>query len=91
MRQLIIIITLILSVWIIYAQQAGDSFSAQPDVKWEYKVTVFDSLNNGVDSLYYYKHDLFFEEIDFEGKLVIFQAEFISINCKQTVLLKPRR
>ena len=54
---------------IIYSQQAGDYFPDQTDFRWEYKVTPLDSSNNEIDELRYFRHELFTDETDFEGKL----------------------
>ena len=69
MKKLIFINLLIFSLGLSLAQQASDYFPEYPDVRWEYKATVLDSLNNKIDSLQYYRYDLFFDEAEFEGKL----------------------
>jgi hypothetical protein len=69
MKKLIYFIALFLSIGFTYSQQASDYFPEQSEVRWEYKATVLDSLNNEIDSLTYYRHDLFFREDVFEGKL----------------------
>jgi hypothetical protein len=56
-------------VGIIYPQQASDFFPDQTDFRWEYKVTPLDSSNNEIDELHYFRHELFMDETDFEGKL----------------------
>jgi hypothetical protein len=69
MKKFIYINLLYFSFGIVHAQQASDYFPEQPCVRWEYKVTTLDSLNNEIDSSYFYKHDLFVTESNFEGKL----------------------
>jgi len=53
----------------IHAQQASDYFPEQPGLRWEYQVTPLDSVNNEIESLRYYRHDLFIAESNYEGKL----------------------
>ncbi|MGB5849610.1 MAG: T9SS type A sorting domain-containing protein [Ignavibacteriaceae bacterium] len=68
MKKLIYIYFLFFSFGIIFAQQASDYFP--PDCpRWEYKITVLDSLSNEIDSLSYYRHDLVIDESVFEGRL----------------------
>ncbi len=69
------------------AQQASNYFPLQPEVRWEYKVTVLDSLNNPIDTLHYYRHDLFFSEVNFEGKL----AKIVKTKSgpKETIQFQP--
>ena len=68
MKKFIYIVFLFNSFGIIYSQQAGDYFpNGCP--RWEYKITVLDSLSNEIDSLKYYRHDLVIDETMFEGKL----------------------
>ncbi len=68
MKQFIYVSFIFLGFGIIFAQQASDYFPEHPDVRWEYKATVLDSLNNPIDSLHYYRHDLFFDEANFESQ-----------------------
>jgi len=68
MKKFIYIYLLFFSFGIIYAQQASDYFP-QDCPRWEYKITVLDSLSNEIDSLSYYRHDLVIDESIFEGKL----------------------
>ena len=51
-----------------YTQQASDYFP-QDCPRWEYKITVLDSLSNEIDSLSYYRYDLVIDESIFEGHL----------------------
>jgi len=53
----------------IYAQQASDYFPEQPGWRWEYTLTPLDSVNNEIETLRYYRHDLFVTESNYEGKL----------------------
>ena len=69
MKKFIYIYLLFFSFGIIYAQQASDYFPEQPYARWEYKITVLDSLSNEIDSLSYYRHDKIIDETFFEGKL----------------------
>ena len=68
MKKLIYTICILFSLGINLAQQASDYFPTTC-ARWEYKVTPLDSLNNEIDSLYYFRHDYFFDETYFEGKL----------------------
>jgi len=68
MKKFICIYFLIISFGIIYAQQASDYFP-NGCARWEYKVIPLDSLNNEIDSLYYFRHDMHFGEINIDGKL----------------------
>ncbi len=52
-----------------HAQQASDYFPEQPGLRWEYQVTPLDSVNNEIETLRYYRHDLFITESNYEGKL----------------------
>jgi hypothetical protein len=87
MKKFIYIFLTILSLEIILAQQASDYFPENPEVRWEYKATVLDSLNNQIDSLTYYRHDLFFNEAIFEGKL----AKIVKTKSgpKETIQFQP--
>jgi hypothetical protein len=69
MKKLIYIYSLFLSLGINYAQQASDYFPEYPYARWEYKITVLDSLSNEIDSLSYYRHDKIIDETIFKGKL----------------------
>jgi len=68
MKKFIYIYLLFSSFVIINAQQASDYFPNNC-ARWEYKVTPLDSLNNEIDSLYYFRHDMLFGEINIDGKL----------------------
>jgi len=68
MKKFIYIYLLFFGFGIIYAQQASDYFP-QDCPRWEYKITVLDSLSNEIDSLSYYRHDIVIDETIFEGKL----------------------
>ncbi len=67
MKKLIFTVILVINSGISAAQPAGDYFPPAP-CRWEYKVTPLDSLNNEIDTLYYFRHDLFFGQIDLEGR-----------------------
>ena len=69
MKKLIYTIAILFSMVTSLAQQASDYFPEQPYARWEYKITVLDSLSNEIDSLSYYKHDKIIDETIFEGKL----------------------
>jgi len=69
MKNFIYIFFLFFGFGIIYAQQASDYFPEQAYARWEYKITVLDSLSNEIDSLHYFRHDKFIDETLFEGKL----------------------
>jgi len=86
-KKLIYFNFLIFILGISFAQQASDYFPEYPDVRWEYKATALDSLNNVIDSLTYYRHDLFFDEADFEGKL----AKIVKTKSgpKETIQFQP--
>jgi len=69
MKKFIYINLLFFSFGIIYAQQASDYFPEQPGLRWEYKVIPLDSLNNEINSLTFYRHDLFTNISDYNNKL----------------------
>lgn len=68
MKQIITVLFFLVINSIICPQQASDYFPVQPNARWEYKVTVLDSLSNEIDSLHYYRHDKIIDEAIFEGK-----------------------
>ncbi|MBT8387693.1 MAG: T9SS type A sorting domain-containing protein [Ignavibacteria bacterium] len=69
MKKLIYISCVVFTISITFAQQASDYFPERPNAWWEYKITPLDSLNNAIDSLYYFRHDKLMDETIFEGKL----------------------
>jgi len=86
MKKLIYTICILFSIGITLAQQASDYFPTTC-ARWEYKVTPLDSLNNEIDSLYYFRHDFFFEETYFEGKLAkIFKTKS---GPEETIYFQP--
>ena len=87
MKKFIYIILFLSGFELILGQQASDYFPEQPEVRWEYKVTPLDSSNNEIDTLSYYRHDKFFVEADFDGKLAkILQTKS---GPKQTIHFQP--
>jgi len=69
MKKFIYIYLLFFSFGIINAQQASDYFPEQPGMRWEYKVIPLDSANNEINSLTFYRHDLFTNISDYNNKL----------------------
>ena len=68
MQKINCILFLIFTTTSVYTQQASEYYPINPEVVWEYKITLLDSLNTEVDSLHYFRHDKFFKEVNFEGK-----------------------
>ena len=66
MKKLIFTSCILFCIGITSAQQASDYFPTTC-ARWEYKVTPLDSLNNEIDSMYYFRHDYFFDETYFEA------------------------
>jgi hypothetical protein len=69
MKKSICIYILFFSFGTIYAQQASDYFPEQPGLRWEYKVIPLDSANSEIDSLTFYRYDLFTNISDYNNKL----------------------
>ena len=54
---------------LIYAQQASNYFPQKTGLRWEYKMVPVDSANNEIDSLTFYRHDLFYSISEYNGKV----------------------
>jgi len=87
MKKIIYTIALLLGTGITLPQQASDYFPEQPYARWEYKLTVLDSLSNEIDSLHYYRHDKIIDEAVFEGK----QAKILQTKSgpAETIYFQP--
>ncbi len=87
MKRLILISLLVISFCIVHAQQASDYFPEHPIAWWEYKITLLDSLNNEIDSLYYFRQDRFITESTYDGKL----AKIVETKSgpKETINFQP--
>ncbi len=51
-----------------FAQQAADYFPPNPGYKWNYKLTILDSLNNPIPQFNFFKSDSFAVTSDFMGR-----------------------
>jgi hypothetical protein len=69
MKKIFFINFLFISWGICFAQQASDYFPEDPGWRWEYKLVPLDSSNTQIDSLTFYKHDLFNNISEYNGKL----------------------
>ena len=87
MKKIFYIILLLLSFGLCFAQQASDYFPEYPLAWWEYRITPLDSLNNEIDSLYYFRQDLFITEDYYDGKL----AKIVQTKSgpKETINFQP--
>jgi hypothetical protein len=68
MKTLITIISILISINSLYAQQASDYFPSQTGFLWNYAVTPLDSLNNPINDLTVFRRDSFNVVTDYQGK-----------------------
>ncbi len=87
MRTVLYILCMLFSSGTFFAQQASDYFPNQTGFTWNYKATPLDSLNNNIDSLAFFRQDLFTVTADYQGKLA--NIVLTKSGPLQTILFQP--
>jgi hypothetical protein len=87
MKKTITLFCLIIFAGLTHSQQASDYFPEQTGFEWELKAIPLDSVSNPINSLAYYRIDLFESVENYEGKLA--NIVLTKSGPLQTIHLQP--